>query len=166
MTYGRRGTASFGRGRGCAAQKPWGGPGRFSGEVVGRWYGGPVPSEPLILWTDASCYENVADGVAGIAVANRAGEALATQILWGCRSAASAEIEAVRLAFRLCRHIDAEVEIRSDSLTAIRNLTAPKGIHLCHGYRGDNTAHDHARKTAREARERAQHSMILTRLAA
>jgi hypothetical protein len=123
-----------------------------------------MPSEPTILWTDASCYENVAGGVAGIAVTDSFGKTLTTRILWGCRSPCAAEREAVCLAFRLARRYGLRVEIRSDSAAAVRALTPPKGVLLCLGRREDNAAHDAAREVAQEGRERARRSTILTRL--
>lgn len=109
-------------------------------------------SEPLIFWTDGSCYEHCA--VAGIAVVDhRSVCILATQVLWGCRSAFEAELEAIRLAFRLCRYLNhpQQIEVRSDCRPAVDGLTAPSGVRLCHGYRGDNKAHKTARAVGRKA---------------
>lgn len=108
----------------------------------------------MIFWTDGSCYEHCA--VAGIAVVDhRSAFVLATQVLWGCRSAFEAELEAIRLAFRLCRYLDQpqQIEVRSDCRAAVEDgrLTAPNGVRLCHGYRGDNKAHKTARAVGKKA---------------
>lgn len=111
-------------------------------------------SEPLIFWADGSCYEHCA--VSGIAVVDhRSAFVLATQVLWGCRSAFEAELEAIRLAFRLCRYIDhpQQIEVRSDCRPAVEDgrLIVPSGVRLCHGYRHSNKAHKTARNVGKEA---------------
>lgn len=85
-------------------------------------------------------------------VDHRTASVAATQVLWGCSSAEEAEREAVHLAFRLCRFLHPELaEVRSDSDSAVRALTAPSGVRLHCGYRGDNKAHKTARRIARQA---------------
>jgi hypothetical protein len=111
-------------------------------------------AEPLIFWTDGSCFEHCA--VAAIAVVDhRSASVLATQVLWGCRSAFEAELEAIRLAFRLCLYIahPQQIEVRSDCRPAVTDgrLTVPSGVRLRHGYRGDNKAHRTARELGKKA---------------
>jgi ribonuclease HI len=112
-----------------------------------------MESEPLIFWTDASCYDTGGGAVAGIAVVDhRTARILATQVLWGCCSSFKAELEAIRLAFGLCRDLHPQqVEVRSDCQSAVAALTAPSGVRLCHGYRGDNKAHKTARRVGKNA---------------
>lgn len=110
-------------------------------------------AEPLIFWTDGSCFERCA--VAAIAVVDHhSASVLATQVLWGCRPAFEAELEAIHLALRLCRYIgySQQIEVRSDCRPAVTDgrLVVPRGVRLRHGYRGDNKAH----KTAREVGKR------------
>jgi ribonuclease HI len=115
-------------------------------------------SDPLIFWTDASCHDDApGGGVAGIAVVDhRTAIIMATQVLWGCHSCAFAELEAIRLAFRLRQYLPLQqIEIRSDCQSSVAALTPPSGVRLCHGYRRDNKAHKVAGWVGKRAQERA-----------
>jgi hypothetical protein len=105
--------------------------------------------QPLVFWTDASCYE--AQGIAAIAVVDQTKKVVASRVIDGCRSSVGAEIEALKLGMRLARHLRPPIELRSDSTGAVNALTPPNGVTISYVRRRDNLADDAAHSLAREA---------------
>jgi ribonuclease HI len=114
-----------------------------------------MPSEPTILWADASHYRlaggGATRGVAGIAVANPDGSVVASATIW-CRTATGAELEAVWLAVRAVRQmrLPEPVEIRTDCESVARQFRQARKPwwRVVLASRDGNTAHDEAQRMA------------------
>lgn len=105
-----------------------------------------------VLWADASHYDVDGLGIGAVVVADLEGRVMAAFTYRAPHATANlAEQAAVTEAFKLAAGLEGPVEVRTDSIVAVKALTAPAGVTLEHGYRGDNTAHKGARRLGKRA---------------